>query len=184
LRTKKASSKNTKKKNAKIRIAKCWSLIRFIAECPTIGYSNILEQIALPLLQQIAQPVDYDDDIIFFVGSILKKQKQPSQLMLDILQYLPEVNLRNKCIMGPMLETLCLYTLYHTNWTNPEIQILLTICHQSINPPVPNSKIDENISYSSEGCLLLQSMLLNIQHKDLVPLVMSMNINAELSYVT
>ena len=86
--------------------------------------------------------------------------------------------------MGPMLETLCLYTLYHTNWTNTEIQILLTICHQSINPPVPNSKIDENISYSSEGCLLLQAILLNIQHKDLVPLVMSMNIKEELSYVT
>ena len=105
-------------------------------------------------------------------------------MILDILQFLPAVNLRNKCIMGPMLETLCLYTLYHTQWTNTEIQILLTICHQSINPPIPNSKIDDNISYSSEGCLLLQAMLLNIQHKDLVPLVMSMNINEELSYVT
>lgn len=35
-----------KKKNTKIRIAKCWSLIRFIAECPTFGYSEMLEQIA------------------------------------------------------------------------------------------------------------------------------------------
>jgi hypothetical protein len=46
-----------------------------MAECPTFGYSEILEQIAQPLLQQIAQPVDFDDDILFFVGSILKKQK-------------------------------------------------------------------------------------------------------------
>ena len=83
-----------------------------------------------------------------------------------------------------MLETLCLYTLYHTSWTEAEISILLTICNQSINPPIPNSKIESDISYSSEGCLLLECMLLNIQHKDLVPLVFNLNINAELSYVT
>ena len=104
--------------------------------------------------------------------------------MRDVLAYLPSVNLRNKCIMGPLLETLCLYTLYHKDWTNDEIQCMLIICNQSINPPIPPSKLEEEISYASEGCLLLQAMLLNIQQPELVPLIRSINISAELSEVT
>ena len=74
IRTKKISTEKKTKKVAKIRIAKCWSLIRYIAECPEIGYMDLMEQIAQPLLQQIAQPIDYDDDILFFISSILKKR--------------------------------------------------------------------------------------------------------------
>jgi len=46
LRAKKLGPKSKKKKNAKIRIAKCWSLLRFIAESPNIGFVEVLEQIA------------------------------------------------------------------------------------------------------------------------------------------
>lgn len=76
LRQGKSSNKETKnKKLLKLRIARCWSIIRFLAEDPAIVYSDQVEAIALPLLQKIAENVDFDDDILFFVSSILKKRK-------------------------------------------------------------------------------------------------------------
>jgi hypothetical protein len=45
-----------------------------------------------PLLQKIAEDIDYDDDIFFLVSAILKKRKQTSQVLLDMLPYFPAVN--------------------------------------------------------------------------------------------
>ena len=49
--------KNTKTKKQsklpKIRVAKCWSLIRFLAEGASIEQAAILEQCVIPLLQLI-----------------------------------------------------------------------------------------------------------------------------------
>jgi len=61
-----------------------------------------------------------------------------------------------------LLEALCLYTFYHTEWTKNEVDVLLKICYESIYPPIPQSKL-EQVSYATEGCLVLQSMILNIQ---------------------
>jgi hypothetical protein len=72
-----------------------------------------LELTVTPLLQKIAEPIDYDDDILFLVSSIIKKLKLVSPTLLQILEYLPQVNQRNKFILGPLLETLCLYTMHH-----------------------------------------------------------------------
>jgi chaperone required for assembly of F1-ATPase len=66
--------------------------VRYLAEEPDVVYSECLEQVSLPLLQKIAQPIDYDDDILFFLSSILKKKKATSQLFSQILQYLPGVH--------------------------------------------------------------------------------------------
>lgn len=67
-------------------------MLRYLAEEPEVIYSECLEQVSLPLLQKIAEPIDYDDDILFFVSSILKKKKATSELFSLILQYLPAVH--------------------------------------------------------------------------------------------
>ena len=102
---------------ARVRIAKCWSLVRFLAEDENVPYYPCLEEMAHPLLKQIAEPIEDDDDILFFISSLLKKKKQSSQLFREIVTYLPLVHERNGYIMGPLLETLCLYTLYNNEWT-------------------------------------------------------------------
>lgn len=43
--------KTKAKKLLKLRIAKCWSIIRFLAEDPLVAHSEKIELIATPLLQ-------------------------------------------------------------------------------------------------------------------------------------
>lgn len=68
--------------------------------------------------------------------------------------------------MGPMLETLCLYTQYHKAWQQAEVMILLQIAQLSLS-----HHAEAELSYAGEGCLLLQCILLNVQEKQLVPLI-------------
>lgn len=51
----KGKNPKTKKQSKlpKIRVAKCWSLIRFLAEGASIEQAAILEQCVIPLLQLI-----------------------------------------------------------------------------------------------------------------------------------
>jgi len=91
--------------------------------------------------------------------------------LIDILGYLPKVLERNQFIMGPMLETLCLYTQTHKSWQQAEIMILLQIAQLSLT-----HHAEAQPSYAGEGCLLLQCVLLNIQEKQLVPLISQMQL--------
>jgi hypothetical protein len=52
--TGKKDHKGKKNKVSKMRIAKCWSLIRYLVEEPKIFYYQEIELIAKPLLQKIA----------------------------------------------------------------------------------------------------------------------------------
>jgi len=62
----------------------------------------------------------------------------------------------------PLFEVLVMFTVYHKAWNLNQIQAILKICDQSINPPIPASKLDNNVCYASEGCLIIECMLLNI----------------------
>jgi hypothetical protein len=85
----------------------------------------------------IAEPVDFDDDILFLVTSLLKKRTEPSQVLLEMLPFMEGVHARNNFIMGPMLETLSLYTFKHQNWSNEQVDYIFKVAIQSINPPIP-----------------------------------------------
>lgn len=74
-----------KLKLAKMRIARCWSIVRFLAEEENVAYFPCIEEMGEPLLRQIAEPIDDDDDILFFVSSLLKKKKDTSPIFSAML---------------------------------------------------------------------------------------------------
>ena len=114
------TSKSNKKANqhSEFRIAKCWSIIRYIAEhehFKGIIMLAIIEQSSIPLLQFVANPeaVDFDDDIIFFISSLLKKSKScNSQILKEAFPHLPKFHAKFNYIFGPLLECISLYTMY------------------------------------------------------------------------
>ena len=81
--------KKTKKssKSLEFRIAKCWSVLRYVAEHEhfTDRMVPVIESCALPLLQFMQDPeaVNFDDDLIFFISSLLKKAKSTDSPMLQ-----------------------------------------------------------------------------------------------------
>lgn len=84
----KSAVKTTKKssKNFEFRIAKLWSVLRYIAEHEyfTDRLVPIIEQCSLPLLKFLQDPdsVNFDDDLIFFISSLLKKAKSTNSVIL------------------------------------------------------------------------------------------------------
>ena len=89
------SKKPVKTANSKanIRINKCWNTIRFIAEHEffVANFLPIIEEKLLPLFDYIVQPhaIDFDDDIIFCLSSLMKKSKVVSPSLRKIFPYLP-----------------------------------------------------------------------------------------------
>ena len=68
---------------------------------------EIIESCALPLLQFMQNPeaVNFDDDIIFFISSILKKSKSTdSPILQQAFQFLPKFLSKFNYIFGPLLE--------------------------------------------------------------------------------
>ena len=57
--------------------------------------------------------VDFDDDLIFFISSLLKKSKSTNSAILqEAFQFLPRFLTKFNYIFGPLMECISLYTLY------------------------------------------------------------------------
>lgn len=88
---KKGKTKNSK---ANLRINKCWNTIRFIAEHDYFAdrYLSVVEETLLPLFEYLVTPnsIDFDDDIIFCLCSLLKKTKTASPVLQKIFPFLPK----------------------------------------------------------------------------------------------
>ena len=175
--------KKTKKssKNIEFRIAKCWSVIRYVAEHEhfTGRMVPIIEQCSIPLLQQFMQApdsVNFDDDIIFFISSLLKKSKSTNSAILrEAFPFLPKFLSKFNYIFGPLLECISLYTLYsgvndqNVDWiatSEQHLQILFDMAKSAMFPPTPQNSplIDANEapSYAIEGALVLQNIFQNL----------------------
>lgn len=98
-------SKSAQKAN--IRINKCWNMIRFIAEHDYFAdrFLQIIEETLLPLFEYLVNPldIDFDDDIIFCIQSLLKKSKQASPIMRRIFPVLVKFQEKYKGLMGNLL---------------------------------------------------------------------------------
>lgn len=89
--------KVTKKKKdpvGNIKINKCWNTIRFIAEHDYFSAHllPIIEETLLPLFEYMVKPqeIDFDDDIIFCICSILKKGKKASPVLRKVFPFLKQ----------------------------------------------------------------------------------------------
>lgn len=104
------SKKNEK---ANIRINKCWNTIRFIAEHDYFAdrYLQIIEETLLPLFEYLVNPldIDFDDDIIFCIQSLLKKTKEASPIMRKIFPVLFKFQEKYKGLMGNLLQTVNMF---------------------------------------------------------------------------
>ena len=73
------TTKKVSAKKCEFRIKQCWNVIRYIAEHEHFSDKmvNEIEVAAIPLIRYIEDPskISFDDDIIFFISSILKKSK-------------------------------------------------------------------------------------------------------------
>jgi len=104
--------------NAKsnVRINKCWNTIRFIAEHDyfAANFLSIIETSLIPLFEHMVRPnsIDFDDDIIFCLNSLMKKSKKVSPILSKIFPYLPKFQEKYKGIFGNLLQTLNSYILY------------------------------------------------------------------------
>lgn len=97
LSLKSGKTKVTKHKisdKANIRINKCWNTIRFIAEHDyfAANFLSIVEGSLIPLFEYMVTPdsIDFDDDIIFCLNSLMKKSKRVSPTLRKIFPYLPK----------------------------------------------------------------------------------------------
>ena len=145
--------KKTKKssKNIEFRIAKCWSVIRYVAEHDHFvdRMVPVIEQCALPLLQfmQVPESVNFDDDLIFFIGSLLKKSKGTNSVILrEAFQFLPKFLAKFNYIFGPLIECVSLYTMYsrvndqNIDWiatSESHLQALFDMAKCGMFPPIP-----------------------------------------------
>jgi len=92
-KTKVTASKKGSNKKANLRINKCWNTIRFIAECDYFAsnFLSIIETSLIPLFEYMVRPnsIDFDDDIIFCLNSLMTKSKKVSPILMKIFPYLP-----------------------------------------------------------------------------------------------
>lgn len=83
----KKTVKKSNKKPSFHKIAKCWTAIRFIAEEPFFSSDMVpvIEESVKPLLviltESKSSETEFDDDIMFFVSSLIKKSKVCSQFV-------------------------------------------------------------------------------------------------------
>lgn len=75
----------------------------------------VIEQCSIPLLKFMEDPdkINFDDDLIFFISSLLKKSRSTNSVILrETFQFLPKFLAKFNYIFGPLLECVSLYTMY------------------------------------------------------------------------
>lgn len=146
---------NTK---ANIRINKCWNTIRFIAEHDYFAnrFLNIIEETLLPLFEYLVNPseIDFDDDIIFCLQSLLKKSQTASPVLRKIFPFLPKFQEKYKGIMGNLLQTTNYYLVRAPDMFETSTENLGLIFHMA---SLSIYKADKPIILGNnmEGALLL-----------------------------
>lgn len=147
---------------ANIRINKCWNTIRFIAEHEyfAANFLQIIEETLLPLFEYLVAPsnIDFDDDIIFCLTSLMKKSKVVSPTLRKIFPYLPKFQMKYKGIFGNLLQTINSYLMYGKDFFEGSVENLsqifsmaiMSMCRQE--PPIV-------LSNNMEGALLFHMTL-------------------------
>lgn len=96
---------------------------------------------------QNPEAVSFDDDIIFFISSLLKKAKcTDSPILQQAFQFLPKFLSKFNYIFGPLLECISYYTMYSrvnsqgVDWlssSQPHLEMLFDMAKNSFFPPTP-----------------------------------------------
>jgi importin-8 len=150
---------------ATIRINKCWNTIRFIAEHDyfAANFLQIIEETLLPLFEYLVTPslIDFDDDIIFCLTSLMKKSKVVSPTLRKIFPFLPKFQLKYKGIFGNLLQTINSYLMYGKDFFENSVSNLQQIFEMA-NLSMYNKEPPIIMGNNMEGALLLHMTLQNL----------------------
>ena len=152
------------KKKDKIRILKCWNIVRTLVDSPEIipKYRNELEQMLIPLFEFMQNPMecDFEDDIILAISSIIKKSKSISDIEITLVKTYPQVAVKYEDGLGHMFLCLSYFMQYGKEvlLTKPDIVNLIT--SMALKTLFARPKQRHNEAVMGEGALLLQQALL------------------------
>lgn len=165
--------KVTKKKKdpvGNIKINKCWNTIRFIAEHDYFSAHllPIIEETLLPLFEYMVNPqeIDFDDDIIFCICSILKKGKKASPVLRKVFPFLKQFQIKYKGIFGNLLQALNMYIVYAKDMFQEESEgarVNLGHIFEMASMSMYRSEKPVMLGNNMEGALLLQIALQNLE---------------------
>jgi hypothetical protein len=139
-------------------INKCWNIIRYISELDTImpKYAASIEEQLKPLFEFMVDPtkIEFEDDIVLTIKSIIKKTNQVSPVMWTLFPLLTKVFEKNKNTFGNLLDTLNQYLITGREQIGDNsdfLRILIRMANDSLFTTEPTI-----ISHNCEGAILFQ----------------------------
>ena len=128
-----------------------------------LNFLEVIEDKLLPLFEYIANPssIDFDDDIIFCLCSLMKKSRLVSPSLRKIFPFLSEFLTKYKGVFGHLLQALNLYIVYGKDFFVESAQnlgLLFEMASASLfkkDPPIL-------LSNNAEGALLLHMVFQNL----------------------
>ena len=99
------------------RLGYCINLVRFITESEHFQGAKvvgILEESLKPILRYAADPsvIDFDDDLVFCIDALVRKQKAASPILQEVYPHLPKFQEKNKGLLANLVSCLNAYIIY------------------------------------------------------------------------
>jgi hypothetical protein len=157
------NSYNNKKKD-KILIDKCWNIIYVIANSRKVQVNTLLEieSYVLPLFEYMRNPseIEFDEDILQFEVSIIKKSENVTNAGWGLLGLIPLTQEKHKGSLSlafPLINSCLHYGKQQFFQNQPGIDLIVSMCEKAFTSP---SKPLRETDYS-ECCLIYQQLFLN-----------------------
>ena len=147
-----------------LKVNKCWNTIRFIAEHDYFAshFLPIVEETLLPLFEYMVEPraIDFDDDVVFCLSSLLKKGRYASTILRKVFPFLRHFQEKYKGIFGNLLQALNLYIVHGRDMftDDPEARTNLGYLYEMANRSLNRREPPVMLGNNMEGALLLQMM--------------------------
>ncbi|OMJ89162.1 hypothetical protein SteCoe_8706 [Stentor coeruleus] len=152
-----------KKSKLSIIVVKCWNIIRALVECKSLTDEQALqlELKFVPLFEYIQNPkeIEFDDDIILFEVSVMRKCKVVTEVAWNIFKHLHLVQEKYDNTFVQLFQILNCYIYYGKNVLSGNIAFLHTIsemCGKCLFA-IYKSKLNE--ATNAEGALIFQQLL-------------------------
>jgi len=152
----------TKQKKGKMYIHKIWNIFLAIGERRELvtKYLSDIEKILTPFFSYLEQDPDvpFGDDILKFMGSVLRITQEVSAVQWDIFKLFPKIFEKHGGLIEAMFVPLNLIIIYGSNVINQDpasITFLIDMAIKALNPN--NDRADE--ANCADGALMLQLII-------------------------
>jgi hypothetical protein len=175
----KEAEKKTKKSRTSIVIVKCWNIIRHLVEYKHLTVEQVLEleQMFLPLFKYIENPneIEFDDDIILFEVSVMRKCNRVTQIGWDIFTQLHKVQEKYDNTFVQLFQILNCYVFYGKDVLVSNLNLLKTICEMCGKCLFAIYKNKINEATNAEGALIFHQILFTFTNSldELIPSIIA-----------